>query len=435
MQVRIECQGAKNLALDTLYPTQDQLKELSQENYAKLKNEILSEGFCFPFFVWQHEGINKILDGHHRRLVLLKMQEEGYNVPDLPCAVVNAIDEKDAAKKLLAVTSQYAKITDQGLYEFMSKFEIDISELNDRFEFSDIKMDEFEANFFTEPETMPDGDEDSIPDVLHEPITKRGDVWILGDHRLMCGDSTMIDDVEKLMAGEKADMVFTSPPYNANAKTGDGDIFNGKKSKKMYEGAFIDNQDSESYIHFAKDVLEMCFSFTDGFIFWNVSYNAKSRFEYIKQLEERYSFLMEQICWKKSSTIPFKGSLMRDWEPIFLFSTDKKTLGLEKVVSNHWEVNNSNSQGENHKACFPVALPERAIDLLPKSKILLEPFCGSGSTLIACEKTNRKCYGMELDEHYCDVIIKRWQEYTGKKASLESGDLCNDLLDAQQDIR
>jgi DNA modification methylase len=265
-------------------------------------------------------------------------------------------------------------------------------------------------------------DPDEVPEVPQNVFgVKRGDIWLLGNHRLMCGDSTSEDDVKKLMDGKKADMVFTSPPYNAATKVGDGDIFNGKKTKKLYSNnGYSDDLKSNDYIKFAKQVLDICFLFTDGFIFWNVSYNANSRFEYISQITHKLSNLLEQICWKKSSTIPFKGSLMRDWEPIYLFSTDGRKLGLDNVVSNHWTINNTDSQQKDHKACFPVALPEKAILLVKKtSGIVLEPFCGSGSTLIACEKTGRTCYGMELDEHYCSVIIKRWQDFTGKTAIKE----------------
>lgn len=264
-------------------------------------------------------------------------------------------------------------------------------------------------------------DEDAVPDVPDEPITKLGDVWILGNHRLMCGDSTNIDAVEKLMDGQKADMVFTSPPYNANTKAGDGDIFKSKKSKKLYAEGYSDNLPSNEYIDFTSSILEVCFANTDGFIFWNVSYNAKSKNEYIKQIVNRLDYLIEQVCWKKTSTIPFKGCLMRDWEPIYIFSTNKQGLNTKTVTSNFWQISNTGSQQENHKACFPVALPEKGMSLVNvNSGIILEPFCGSGTTMIAAEKHNRKCYGMELDPKYCDVIVKRWQDFTGKVATLEA---------------
>ena len=205
-------------------------------------------------------------------------------------------------------------------------------------------------------------EDDEIPEVKESKV-KRGDIWKLGEHRIMCGDSTSSDDVAKLMNGEKADMVFTSPPYNANTKSGQGDIFNRKKSVKLYSDGYSDNLNSSDYVDFSKSVLNNCFLFTDGFIFWNVRYNANSRFEYIEQIQKHLQFLIEQICWKKSSTIPFKGSLMRDWEPIYVFSTNGNMLGLDSVNSNYWEVNNTNSQQDNHKACFPIELPFKAINL------------------------------------------------------------------------
>ena len=248
-----------------------------------------------------------------------------------------------------------------------------------------------------------------IPNEINTDIVL-GDLFEIGEHRLLCGDSTDSDDVAKLMNREKADMVFTSPPYNANTKAGQGDIFNKKKSIKLYNEGYSDNLDSDKYIDFVVEVLDNCFLYTNGFIFWNVSYNANSRFEYIKQISNHLEFLIEQICWKKSSTIPFKGSLMRDWEPIYLFSTNGDKLGLDKVVSNHWEISNTGSQQDNHKACFPIELPYKAIELLDKSNLILEPFCGSGSTMVASHQLKRKCYGMELDPKYCQVIIDRMKK-------------------------
>lgn len=234
-----------------------------------------------------------------------------------------------------------------------------------------------------------------------------GDLIEIGQHRLLCGDSTDSDAVARLMNGEKADMVFTSPPYNANTKAGQGDIFNKKKSVKLYSDGYSDNLESSDYVNFASSVLNNCFLFTDGHIFWNVSYNANSRFEYIQQIQNHLQYLIEQICWKKSSTIPFKGSLMRDWEPIYVFSTNGNMLGLDSVHSNHWEVSNTHSQQDNHKACFPVELPSRAIRLNDSYKVIFEPFTGSGSTMVAAHQLNRKCYGMELDPKYCQVIVDR----------------------------
>ena len=260
---------------------------------------------------------------------------------------------------------------------------------------------------FIEDEVLEAEEDDyTEPDNLQVDVVL-GDLIEIGEHRLLCGDSTCSDTVAKLMDGEKADMVFTSPPYNANTKAGQGDIFNKKKSVKLYSEGYSDNLDSSDYLDFCVSVLDNCFLFTEGFIFWNVSYNANSRFEYIQQIQNYLQFLIEQICWKKSSTIPFKGSLMREWEPIYVFSTNGNTLGLDSVNSNYWEVNNTNSQQENHKACFPIELPYKSINLKKEFRIILEPFLGSGSTMVAAHQLKRKCYGMELDPKYCQVIIDR----------------------------
>lgn len=268
--------------------------------------------------------------------------------------------------------------------------------------------------------------EDEAPEVNEsEPAdSELGKVYQLGQHRLMCGDSTDAGSVAILMDGQKADVVFTSPPYNGGGNTApDGDVFSGKAEKKLYDGGYSDNRSSQEYIDFAKWVLDVCFEFTEGYIFWNVNYNANSRFEYISQITDKLNYLIEQICWKKTSAIPLKGCMRRAWEPVYVFSTDKQSLGLQDVETNFWEISNTNSQADNHKACFPVALPAKGISLVkPKTRVVFEPFGGSGSTLIACEQLGRKCYMMELDPKYCDVIRKRyWKFKTGSEEGWQDG--------------
>jgi DNA modification methylase len=112
---------------------------------------------------------------------------------------------------------------------------------------------------------------------------------------------------------------------------------------------------------------------------------------------------------------------MRDWEPIYLFSTNKQSIAVKEVVSNFWQVSNTGAQAENHKACFPVELPIKGISIVAKNTgVVFDPFGGSGSTLIACHKTGRVAMLMELDPKYCDVIVKRWQDFAGKQAIHEA---------------
>ena len=394
---------------DALLPYARNSRTHSEEQVYQIAQSIQEFGFTNPVLV---DADNNIVAGHGRVMAAKQL-----GLQDVPTINVGWMTEQQRRAYVIAdnqlalnagwddsvLAQEVAWLQDQNFNTSLLGFDAD-----------------FLDGLLAEEAATDVGltDQDDAPSLQAEPVTRLGDVWVLGKHRVMCGDSTSIDAVETLMAGAKADMVFTSPPYNADAKAGQGDIFNGKKSVKLYSDGYSDKLPSSEYVDFAASVLEVCFAVTDGFIFWNVSYNAKSRFEYIQQISGRLPYLVEQICWKKSSTIPFKGSLMRDWEPVFLFSTNKQPVAVKEVTSNFWQISNTGAQAENHKACFPVALPEKGISIVANNTgLVFDPFGGSGSTLIACEKTGRHARLMELDPKYCDVIIKRWQEFTGKEAT------------------
>ena len=394
--------------IEDLIPYVKNSRTHSDDQIAQIAASIKEFGWTNPILI---DGDNGIIAGHGRVMAARKLKYK--QVP-----TIELKDLTETQRKAYIIADNRLALNAGWDNEMLT---IELNDLlADGFALEILGFDTKELDALLEPEVV-EGltDEDAVPDVPEEPKTKLGDIYQLGNHRLMCGDSTSIDAVDKLMDGQKADMVFTSPPYNANTKAGDGDIFKSKKSKKLYAEGYSDNLPSTEYIEFASSVLEVCFANTDGFIFWNVSYNAKSKNEYIKQIVNRLDYLIEQVCWKKTSTIPFKGCLMRDWEPIYIFSTNKQGLNTKTVTSNFWQVSNTGSQQENHKACFPVGLPEKGISLVNvNSGIIFEPFCGSGTTIIAAEKHGRKCYGMELDPKYCDVIVKRWEDFTGKKAML-----------------
>ena len=398
--------------VEDLIPYVNNSRKHSDEQVAQIASSIKEFGWTNPILI---DGTNSIIAGHGRLMAARKLKME--EVPTIELSHLT-----DTQRKALVIADNKLALNADWDTTLLT---IELDELlKDGFALDILGFNADELSALLKPEQV-EGltDEDSVPEVPEEPKTKLGDIYQLGNHRLMCGDSTSIDAVDKLMCGQKADMVFTSPPYNADTKAGDGDIFTSKKSKKLYSDGYSDNLPSSDYVDFAASVLEVCFANTDGFIFWNVSYNAKSKNEYIKQIVNRLDYLVEQVCWKKSSTIPFKGCLMRDWEPIYIFSTNKQNLNTKTVVSNFWQISNTGSQQENHKACFPVELPEKGISLVNiNTGIIFEPFCGSGTTMIAAEKHNRKCYGMELDPKYCDVIVKRWEEFTGKQAILLTND-------------
>lgn len=278
----------------------------------------------------------------------------------------------------------------------------------------------------------PQIDEDEVPEPA-EPVCKPGDLWILGEHRLLCGDSTNIQHVERLMNGEKADMVFTSPPYNGNTAVGfKQNKPGGMKTKELYVNNNNDNKTEKEYLDFNTSIFGT-FSVAvkdTAPIFYNVNYNKNSPSSYIKIVYNALEAfnLIETICWEKQMAISLAGNnLTRIFEFIFMFSKSDTVKMFKKnrneCVKNIWKISNIGANTKDHKACFPVYLVEYAANYYSDIKSLFyEPFGGSGSTLIACEKTNRKCFMMELDPHYCDVIVNRWEKYTGKKAVLDGQD-------------
>jgi DNA modification methylase len=236
-----------------------------------------------------------------------------------------------------------------------------------------------------------------------------GDLFEIGEHRLLCGDSTDSDAVARLMDGNKADMVFTSPPYNANASV------NGKK---LYENNNLDNKSEDEYLKFLDEIKDSFYTIlkSKGIVCWNIMYNNNSRQSFIKNVNrfiESGLLLTETIIWKKNA-IPLTKGLSRAFEFIFIFQKDELDFSYQDKHSyneNVWEISNAKTQIESHKACFPVELPSNGIKLFTKENmILFEPFTGSGTTMVASHQLKRKCYGMELDPKYCQVIIDRMKK-------------------------
>ena len=230
-----------------------------------------------------------------------------------------------------------------------------------------------------EEETEGLTDPDDVPEVPEEPITKPGDLWLLGDHRLLCGDSTKAEDVERLMDGATADALVTDPPYgiNANKQT----LGNGKKKFERGE-----DWDSEK-----PDIVPLL-AYCKTHVIWGGNYFA-----------DVMPPTNDWLCWdkKKAPNLPFSE-----------FELAYTNLGKNcRILSHHWS-----GETKLHPTMKPVAVMEWCIDMTEGT--ILDPFLGSGSTLIAAEKTGRKCYGMEIDPKYVDVAVKRWEDFTGKKAEL-----------------
>jgi DNA modification methylase len=261
-------------------------------------------------------------------------------------------------------------------------------------------------------------DEDEVPEAPEEPISKLGDIWKLGKHKLICGDSTAEETFKNLFNNNKADLIFTDPPYNVDySGRGENDL--GKiKNDNMGENDFIDFLCKN--FNLMSDYLKPL-----GCIYvCHPDSHSKPKIAFEINFEKFF---------KKSSTIIWdKGNAGMGWqdyrsqhEPILYGWKEgqgKHSFYGDRKNTSIWSVKRDNVSGYKHPTQKPVALSQKAV--LNNSKeddIIFDSFLGSGSTLIACEKTNRKCYGIELDPKYCDIIIKRWENFTGKKAELENG--------------
>ncbi|NCB28128.1 MAG: site-specific DNA-methyltransferase, partial [Bacteroidia bacterium] len=302
-------------------------------------------------------------------------------------------------------------------------------------------------------------DPDDAPEVPEEPTARLGDVWLLGRHRLMCGDSTLIDDVNRLMYEKKADMVFTDPPYNVN--------YEGKtKSRLKIEN---DKMGNDAFYHFLYDAFVNMFSVTvDGGGIY-ICHADSEGLNFRSAMIDAGWLLKQCVIWAKNSMVMGRQDYQWKHEPILYgwkpgaghkwYGGRKKTTVIEDCaclviqeegknevlltisegvrsltirvpsyeivwdgddsMTTIWRIEKPLRNGE-HPTMKPVAIPSRAIQNSSKiGDIVLDLFGGSGSTLIACEQLNRTCYMMELDPKYCDVIIKRWEDFTGQKAKLE----------------
>jgi len=254
-------------------------------------------------------------------------------------------------------------------------------------------------------------DPDDVPEPEGNPVTVQGDLWVLGDHRLLCGDSTNKPTVDLLMNGQKADAVFTDPPYGMflNADYSDMDSkFKGSKGGNKYKNVIGDHDDFKpqlitSVLDYFKDVNEVFLWGADYYSELLPDRNSGSWVVWDKRLDESADKMFGscfELCWSK---FRHKRTLARvKWAGIF---------GMEK----------EHDKKRVHPTQKPVELVEWFIEsFLKKQNSIVDLYMGSGSTLIACEKSGKQCFGMELSESYCDVIIKRWQDFSGKIAVLES---------------
>ena len=357
-----------------------------------VKASIEKFGFKQPIIV----DSNRVIIAGHTRLEAAK----SLGMAEVPCIVAD--DLTDAQVKAL-------RLADNKVSEF-AEWDLDLlgGELGELADISDIDMGDFGFDL-SEFDNIGLNDEDTevvedeVPEEV-EPVCKKGEIWQLGEHRLMCGDSTNADDVAKLMEGERADLVFTDPPYGMKLDTDytkmDG---NGREGKK-YEKVIGDNEDfSPKLISTVFDNFGYC----NEIFLWGIDYY----FDLIPNFKEG-----SLIVWDKTLQSNGNADYNSEFELCWTKTPHKK-----EVIHFNWfryfGLSSQDIKTREHPTQKPLQVILPYIEKYSKENgIVVDIYGGSGSTMIACEQLGRKCRMMELDPHYCDVIIARWEKLTGQKA-------------------
>lgn len=389
----------QSLSVDILHPAaynpRKKLKAGDKE-YEKIKNSILEFGYVEPIIV----NYDMTVIGGHQRLTVLK--DLGYS--EVQCVVVHIEDEN----KVKALNIALNKITGAWNEQLLADLIVDLQTANFNVDLTGFELPEIDQLFSKVHNKEIKEDDFDVEAALKKPtMTKSGDIWLLGKHRLICGDSTLPDTYTALMDGRKANLVVTDPPYNVNVEETAGKIKNDNMPDadfyKFLFAAFVNmeqNMENDASIYvFHADTQGLNFrkSFTDA------------------------GFYLSGCCiWKKNALVLGRSPYQWQHEPCLFgwkrggkhqWYTDRKQTTI-------WEYDRPKASKE-HPTMKPVALMAYPIQNSCMSNcIVLDPFLGSGSTMIACEQTGRICYGIELDEKFADVIVNRFVEQTGNSESV-----------------
>lgn len=402
-------ESVEHWSLQRLIPYAKNAGTHDDTQVSQIAGSIAEFGFVNPILVGDD---NIIIAGHGR---LMAAQQLGLDT--VPVIVLHHLTE--AQRRALVIADN--KIAENaGWNDELLKLELEeLGDLGfdlDVIGFSDEELDELLGNDEQPGET----DEDDIPEVEDEPVSRHGDVWILGDHRLLCGDSTSKQDLEKLMSGELADMAFTDPPYNVDYGNNAKDKMRGKDRRIMNDNL------GDDFYQFLKDALTNLLSVTKGACYIAMSSSELDTLQ--KAFRDAGGKWSTFIVWAKNTFTLGRSDYQRQYEPILYGwreGNDHFWCGA-RDQGDVWFFNKP-VKNDLHPTMKPVELVERALRNSSKSRdIVLDLFGGSGSTLIACEKTGRAARLIELDPKYVDVIVRRWQDYSGEQAIRESDELSFD---------
>ena len=392
----------ERVAVDTLIPYVNNANIHSDKQITMLASSIREFGFLNPILIDKDKNV---LAGHGRILAAKKL-----GLTEVPCVYVEGLTEAQRKAYILA---------DNRLAEF-SEWDMDMvnAELEglEEFEF-DIDLIGFEL-----PEEIPDDVEDDYEEGDVEPRAKLGDLWQLGRHRLICGDSTDINVVERLMGGQRADIAITSPPYGAgNSSKIRSHYVKGADTPDSFYNEYDDN--ISEWDDLIRGSFNTMASVSDA-QFINIQMLADNKQQLMRFVADNAEDLIDVIIWDKKKAPPQMQSnvLNNQFEFVFIFGGQSRAIPYANF---HGNINNIitlttgvNEYADIHRAVFPIAFPVELLKIASEAKSVIDVFGGTGTTLIACEQLDRTCYMCELDPKYIDVIIDRWEQFTGEKAAL-----------------
>lgn len=385
----------QEVAIDLLKPYGQNAKIHPQEQVEKIIKSIEEFGFITPCVI---DADYNIIAGHGRIMASKQMGLE-----KVPCVFIEGLTEAQRRAYILA---------DNRLGE-LGEWDMDLvfDELED---LADVDFD-IEVTGFEMPEELPEieeGEYEFTPP--EEPRAKLGDLWILGEHRLICGDSTDINVIDRLMGGQKADVVFTDPPWNVNYGADDND------SHYKPRTILNDSMSTEDFKDFMSSAFEtMNMASKDGAMTYVVMSPQEWGNLMLSLFENGYHW-SSTIIWAKDKFVMSRKDYHTQYEPIWYGWKEGSRLHplKDRTQSDLWEIPRP-MRSDEHPTMKPIELVARAlVNSSNKGDNVLDLFGGSGTTLIASEETNRKCFMCELDPYYIDVIINRWENATGKKAVL-----------------
>jgi DNA modification methylase len=387
--------------IDKLIPFARNPRTHSDRQIAQIAASISEFGFNNPILVDTNAGI---IAGHGRLLAARKL-----GLKEVPVIVLDHLS--DAQKRAYVIADNQLALN-AGWNDELLGIELAALQAED-FDVSLIGFADEELARLLHDQDGVAGltDEDAVPELPQSPISEAGDLWILGDHKLLVGDATVPEDVEKLMAGESADLVFTHPPYNV--------AYEGYTEDRLTIKG--DRMSDAEFIQFLESAFRSCTAAVKPGASLYVCHSSSWQREFQNALESAGFEVRFQIIWAKNTFAWGFGRYKFQHEPIFYchVAGQKDPWYGDKSQSTLWEEKKP-AANRIHPTAKPVELVERALVNSSKAgDVVADLFGGSGSTLIGCERRNRKARLMEIDPKYADCIVRRYQEYTGKQATLD----------------